>query len=289
MIGGPQIGMLPDGRRLHLNHGPIDLIVEAFGAPGEVAAAYRQAATRFPDILPTLVEELAMLRRPMTEPRWWPQGPVAGRMAAACWPHRAVFVTPMAAVAGAVADEILVVLCAGRALEKAYVNNGGDIAFHLSPGTSLTAGLVADYRIPAIEATCALSFDQPARGIATSGWQGRSFSLGIADSVTVLADSGAAADVAATLIANAINVEHPAVKRVRATDVDPDSDLGDRLVTAEVGRLDEAAVEAALDAGCRVAESMARAGLIRAAVMVLRQRFRIAGAMPAGLIAPRAA
>jgi ApbE superfamily uncharacterized protein (UPF0280 family) len=195
----------------------------------------------------------------------------------------------MAAVAGAVADEMLAMLCAGRALEKAYVNNGGDIAFYLSPGASLTAGLVADYRLPQIDATCALTSGQPARGIATSGWQGRSFSLGIADSVTILADSGAAADAAATLVANAVNLDHPAVKRVKARDIDPDSDLGDRLVTAEVGTLDDQAIEAALDAGQEVAKELARAGLIRAAVMVLRQRFRIAGTMPAGLLAPRAA
>ena len=32
-MSGPQASLLSDGRRLHLNHGPIDLIVEAFGAP----------------------------------------------------------------------------------------------------------------------------------------------------------------------------------------------------------------------------------------------------------------
>ena len=286
---GPQIAMLPDGRRLHFNHGPIDLIIEAFGARAEVEAAYRQAAARFPDILPTLVEELVLLRRPVTEPRWEPRGPVARRMVAACWPHKAVFVTPMAAVAGAVADEMLAALRAGRTLEKAYVNNGGDIAFHLTPGASLTAGLVADYSLPEIDATCALRFDQLARGLATSGWRGRSFSLGIADSVTVLADDAAAADAAATLIANAVNVDHPAVARVKACDVDPDSDLGERLVTADVGKLDDGSVDAALDAGLATAESMARAGLIRAAVLVLQGQVRVAGAMPAGLVSPRAA
>ena len=100
---------------------------------------------------------------------------------------------------------------------------------------------------------------------------------------------GGSSDAAATLIANAVDVDHPAVKRVRACDIDPDSDLGDRLVTAEVGVLDDAAIEAALDAGHRRAKEMARAGLIRAAVMVLRHHYRVAGNMPAGLIAPRAA
>ena len=34
----------------------------------------------------------------------------------------------------------------------------------------------------------------PHRGVATSGWRGRSHSLGIADSVTVVARNAAAAD-----------------------------------------------------------------------------------------------
>ena len=31
VMQGPQVTWLQDGKRLHLNHGPIDLIVEAFG------------------------------------------------------------------------------------------------------------------------------------------------------------------------------------------------------------------------------------------------------------------
>ena len=95
--------------------------------------------------------------------------------------------TPMAAVAGGVADEVLEALVCGRRLDKAFVNNGGDIAFYLTEGQSLTAGLVADYHLPNIDGECVLTRDMPVRGIATSGWKGRSFSLGIADSVTVLA------------------------------------------------------------------------------------------------------
>ncbi len=38
----------------------------------------------------------------------------------------------MAAVAGAVADHILAAMIAGRRLAKAYVNDGGDIALHLT-------------------------------------------------------------------------------------------------------------------------------------------------------------
>ncbi|MHA1109148.1 MAG: UPF0280 family protein, partial [Alphaproteobacteria bacterium] len=204
MFAGPRCALLPDGRRLHLNHGPIDLIVEAFGPQPEIDAAYGQATARFSHILNKLVSELESLRQPIIAPRWVPDGPVARRMMDACWPHRGVFVTPMAAVAGSVADEVLAALTRGRALERAYVNNGGDIAFYLTPGAALTAGLVGDYHLPSIDAACELVYGQKVRGIATSGWKGRSHSLGIADSVTVLAKTAAAADVAATLIANAV-------------------------------------------------------------------------------------
>ena len=133
---------LADGR-LHLQHGPIDLIIEAFGAGSEVERAYGQAVDRFGDILPTLVRELPTLRRPVGDAYPLLQGPVARRMAEAVWPHRAVYITPMAAVAGAVADEMLQALVRGRALDKAYVNDGGDIALHLTPGHELRAGIFA--------------------------------------------------------------------------------------------------------------------------------------------------
>jgi len=289
MFAGPQCELLPDGRRLHLNHGPIDLVVEAFGAPSEIAAAYSQVKAGFSGVLNVLAEELNSLRLPVCSPHWMPEGPVARRMLNACWSHRGEFVTPMSAVAGSVADEMLAALIEGRDLDKAYVNNGGDIAFYLTPDSSLTAGLVGDYHLPAIDATCKLGHDQPVRGIATSGWKGRSHSLGIADSVTVLAPTAAAADVAATLIANAVNIDDPAIERLPASNLDPDSDLGERLVTVDVGPLDEWTVEVALDSGIKAGNKMQRAGHIRAAVLVLQQQFRTVGSLPAGLIQEHAA
>src|SRR5262245_22280119 len=165
---------LPDGR-LHLQHGPIDLIIEAFGAASEVEAAYRQAVRRFGDVLPALVRELPVLRRPLGEAHPLLQGPVARRMAVAVWPHRAVYITPMAAVAGAVADEMLQALVRGRNLQRAYVNDGGDIAIHLTQGHELRAGIF----VSALDGIVRLSGDQPARGIASSGLPGRAFSFGI--------------------------------------------------------------------------------------------------------------
>jgi len=261
---------LPDGR-LHLQHGPIDLIVEAFGAADEVARAYGQAVDRFGDILPALVRELAVLRRPLGDAAPLLQGPVARRMLEAVWPHRAVYVTPMAAVAGAVADEMLQALVAGRTLDKAYVNDGGDIALHLTPGQELRAGLF----VSALDGAARLIHDQPGRGIATSGRGGRSFSLGNADSATVAAATAAAADAAATLIANAVNVDHSAIERRPARDLDPDSDLGDLPVTVAVGPLPEACIAEALDRGAAEARRLRQCGLIEGAALSLRGQWRI--------------
>ncbi len=284
MAEGPQITWLRDGRRRHLHHGPIDLIVEAWGAADECARAHAQAAARFQTLLGELAAELALLRRPVDETLPEPQGPVARRMAAACRPFVAalggVFVTPMAAVAGAVADETLAALTRGRRLARAYVNDGGDIALHLAPGECLKAGVVGDIARPALDAVATIRAESGIRGIATSGRGGRSFSLGIADAVTALARDAATADVAATLIANAVDIDHPAIARVPARDLDPDSDLGERPVTQAVGPLDEDAIAAALDAGEARAQRLCEAGLVIGAVLVLGRRRRAVGPIP---------
>jgi ApbE superfamily uncharacterized protein (UPF0280 family) len=261
---------LPDGR-LHLQHGPIDLVIEAFGARGEVEHCYRQAIDRFGDILPTLVRELPILRHQVGDAYPLLHGPVARRMAEAVWPHRSVFITPMAAVAGAVADEMLQAMLDGRTLDKAYVNNGGDIAIHLAPGHSLRAGIFAR----ALDGAVTLTHDRPVRGIATSGRGGRSFSLGIADSATVLAATAAAADAAATLIANAVNVDHPLIERRPARDLDPDSDLLDLPVTVVVGELPQPLIGEALDRGLAEARRLRRLGLIDSAAISLLGRWHL--------------
>ena len=125
-----EIRLLPDGRRLHLHDGPIDLIVEAFGAQCDIKAAYQAAAERFVAVLDELCSELALLRQPARKHGLLPVGVVAKRMAAAVAPYcEQTFITPMAAVAGAVAEEILSVMTSAAMLSRAYVNNGGDIGF----------------------------------------------------------------------------------------------------------------------------------------------------------------
>jgi ApbE superfamily uncharacterized protein (UPF0280 family) len=278
--GAAQVALLADGRRLHLHHGPIDIVAQAFGDAASCRRAYAQAADRFRTILAELVEELALLRRPMVDDGIPVQGAVARRMTAAVWPHRKSFITPMAAVAGAVADEVLAAMVRGCLLERAYVNDGGDIAWHLASGQRLCAGIVADQDTPAIDATIELEHDMPVRGMATSGWRGRSCSLGIADAVTVLAGSAAEADAAATLIANAVDCAHPAISRKPANLLHDDTDLGDLLVTVAVGPLPAHLVRAALERGVACAESMRAAGLIFAASLVLQGDSRVVQQVP---------
>jgi hypothetical protein len=273
-----------DARRWHFQHGPIDLVVAADG-PGATAACER-GWRRFETVLEELVAELPLLRRPVGEATGV-RGVVAQRMIAACWPHRERFITAMAAVAGAVADEILAAMTDGTAgVSRAYVNNGGDIALHLGPGAAFRVGVVTGdrsrhgHRI-ALDGELEVTAGMPVRGIATSGWRGRSWSLGIADSVTVLAHDGATADAAATMIANAVDVDHPAIARRPALEVDDNTDLGERLVTIGVGLLPDDAVALALARGAAHARRLVERALVWGAVLALRSRTRVVGGVAA--------
>jgi ApbE superfamily uncharacterized protein (UPF0280 family) len=265
--------------RWHFQHGPIDLVIGADGDSSAVHAAHEAAWQRFTEVLPELVQELAQLRLGV-------QGdcrllrPVARRMWHACQPFDSDFITAMAAVAGAVADE-LIARYQRPGVRRAWVNNGGDIALHLDPLQSLKVGLYADLaRLDDAQLQAGLqldgqfdvSADMPVRGIATSGWRGRSFSLGIADSVTVLALTAAQADAAATVIANAVNITDARIQRQAASDLKDNSDLGDRLVTTQVPPLEPALVLRALQAGLKKAQSLRAAGLIFSAALVCQHQ-----------------
>jgi uncharacterized protein len=267
----PPVAQWLSGNRLHLSQGPIDVVIKAWGPVVNLQAAYAAASERFPTILAELCDELSCLRSPISEaPRV--SGPVARRMVCAALPFVGVFVTPMAAVAGAVADELLACMLKAAPLYKAFVNDGGDIAVTITGDNVLDVGVAGDFTLgdaPAISGALSLDGSSGVGGIATSGARGRSFSLGVADAVTVLARDAATADVAATLIANAVNVDSASVRRRPARDLDPDSDLGDRLVTMSVGALTPCEIRHALDNGLACAASLRSRGLIVDAALML--------------------
>lgn len=282
-MNAPVAALLADGR-LHLQHGPIDLVIAADARDrATVLDAYRAAAGRLEGLLAALVDELPVLRARVGDARPAVHGPVAQRMTAAVWPHRDLFITPMAAVAGSVADEILAAMIAVAALERAYVNNGGDIALHLAPRQSYRIGVVGDLAAPAIDAEITLDADPACGGIATSGWRGRSLCLGIADAVTVLAATAAAADAATKPIAMAVNADHPAIRRVPARSVRDDSDLGELPVVVDVGPLPAAVIAAALARGAATARSLQTRGLIHSAYLRLQGECRIIPPLCAGV------
>ncbi|MFL9866832.1 UPF0280 family protein [Paraburkholderia fungorum] len=278
-----------DAARWHWQHGPIDLILSADGEPSAVQAAYEVCWARFVELLPELVGELTLLRQPVPSHAaagdCTLNGAVARRMWNACHPHRARYITPMAAVAGSVADELITAF-AREGVARAFINNGGDIALHMTEGQQYRVGVFADLAALAgarlsddlaLDANLTLQAAMPVRGIATSGWRGRSFSLGIADSVTVLARNAATADAAATIIANAVNLDHAGIARRPASSLKDDSDLGDLLVTVDVPSLPQPLIDFALARGVDAARRLQEQGLIEGAALFLQGRARVAG------------
>ena len=265
--------------RLHLQHGPIDIIAHV-DAPEEVRKRlYTSASNRFSTVLVELVAEMDLLKQPWSADLPDPKGGIAQKM---CFAVRGsdIFVTPMAAVAGAVADEVLEAMlyeaknhdsCLEE-IQRMYVNNGGDIAFWLNAGESFSIGVVDNPGIPELNARVSLAYESPVRGIATSGWGGRSQSLGIADAVTVLAGSAAIADAAATLIANDVNVDYPGILKRPASEVKDESDLGMLPVTVDVPPLPVDQISEALKRGAQTAGNFIRTGKIEAAYLSLQKQ-----------------
>ena len=265
--------------RLHLQHGPIDIIAHV-DAPEEVRKRlYSTASHRFSTVLEELVAEMDLLKQPWSADLPDSKGGIAQKM---CFAVRGsdIFVTPMAAVAGAVADEVLEAMlyeaknpdpCLEE-IQRMYVNNGGDIAFWLNAGESFSIGVVDNPGIPELNARVSLAYESPVRGIATSGWRGRSLSLGIADAVTVLAGSAAIADAAATLIANDVNVDYPGILKRPAYEVKDESDLGMLPVTVDVPPLPVDQISEALKRGAQTAGNFIRTGKIEAAYLSLQKQ-----------------
>ena len=271
----------PGTSRLHLQHGPIDLIIDAKGRQDEVELSYRQAVLAFDSVLDVLSAQLWLLRQTLSEgtQRSSFSGEVAQRMFNAAQPFRHKVVTPMIAVAGAVADHVLEAMLSGRQLERAQVNNGGDIAVYLSPGARCRIGICTSTRTAQHSDVITLRAGDAIGGVATSGWQGRSHSLGIADAVTVLASNAASADAAATLVANAVDLPQSLkVRRVPASSLSPECDLGDRLTTIAVDDLSTSEKASALQAGCVFADSLLEHGLIAGAYLNLQGQSHVVGA-----------
>ena len=274
----PAVAFDPNTRRIYLQHGPIDIFaqIDADDINTEADAA-KLLGEKFKNVLPSLCSELPILRSNVDSIVEPPTSIVGRKMFDNAVRFSAYdVVTPMIAVAGSVADYICDLIDGAFTTRRIIVNNGGDIAFRLGEGQTMSAGICDDISRLEISAIMTLVHNSGVAGIATSGWKGRSFSLGIADAVTVLAETAAQADVAATLIGNAVDL--PGSRKVRreaARRIAPDSDLRDRKVTVSVARLADEEKQAALDRGIKVADRLSRARLIHSAYLTLQGRRRI--------------
>ncbi len=323
---------------LHLQEGPIDLVIGVEGSEASIAEAYRVMNRAFSGVLSGLVAELSVLREPLI---WQFQhgqfdspvnGVIANRMWQCCYQVHTISeqnlqlqslaqpLTAMAGVAGAVADHILTAGRTVAGVSKVWVNNGGDIALHLHGSSCFDCGIAGLENLQAelfsgldfgcrnlgsvkfgnpspVDRICDLQTDTNANkngarkirikatdaigGIATSGRHGRSLSMGIADAVTVLAEDAVRADIAATLIANAVDLpEHGAIERVPATELDPDSDLGCNQVVVDVRAISTPDCQRALAAGVAIADTLIKKGFIKAALLALGGQLQVAGHCP---------
>ena len=257
-----------EDNRLFLRHGPINIVLEAVGIDKDLA--YQNVKGYFETLLEQLVLDMELLKEEVVFNRKF-NNKISQSMQDATERYSPAFITPMAAVAGSIADNILRVLINNTNLEKAYVNNGGDVSFYLNKNQIMKTSLAA---IPNMIAE--IKYKDKSRGIATSGWRGKSFSRGIADSVTVLADNAAMADAAATMIGNAVDIyNHPKIKKQPANEMYEDSDLKNLLITVEVGLLTKVEIKEALKNGYQTALQYINKDLINTALIQLSEYFCI--------------
>jgi ApbE superfamily uncharacterized protein (UPF0280 family) len=258
--------------------GPMTLTISAWadGEPRPVIAA--QSARSALQMLSVLADFQQYLKKPVHE---LPTGRAVPRVVArARDAARAIGrgLTPLAAVAGAVADEVADEATALGA-DKVVVNNGGDIALRLGSGLTAQVGLRAFSEEKVRNEKDAknqllgrlnIKASDGIGGVATSGWEGRSFSLGLADSVSVWSKSSALADAAATALGNAVNAEISGVERQPARDLDPTSDLGETRVTTRVPEISPEDRAFALASGRREALELKKEDAIIGCLITLQ-------------------
>ena len=223
------------------------------------------------------LEQIASRRLVLQSPAWCIEEPKGNPLVHSMWKAARLVgdpdLTPMVAVAGTIADATADLL-AYFGMTRIVVNNGGDVAIRLKTGESVAVGVRREVGNNEISHRLLVTPEMNVGGICTSGLGGRSFTRGVASAATVLAHRAAISDAAATAIANATFVESPAVQRVMAEELDPDTDLKGLEITASVGELTDSEVEIALFQGTRRAAQLVRKGLIAGACITVKDRMR---------------
>jgi len=248
--------------------GPMRLVIRAWNKKQPQITLARRAAEKSILYLERIARCRTALSRPVAEIMELPEDELALEMIASVRAVGDKDLTPMAAVAGTIADAVANWLFE-REATKVIVDNGGDIAVRIAAGESVTVGVRPRVDSEHISHVIKLDSGRSAWGVATSGVGGRSLTRGIASAVTVLANNASVADAAATAVANACFVEDKGIVQVPAEKIDPNSDLAGIYVTAEVGPLSSGKISIALSTARRKAEYLSQKDVIMGALIAL--------------------
>jgi hypothetical protein len=249
--------------------GPMRLMIRAWvGRVPQPGAAARAAAEAM-----AFLERLARVR-PLLGGGWRERlprlrEPLALKMAASVAEVGDADLTPMAAVAGTIADAVADFLV-GRGQTRVIVENGGDVAVRIGDGEAVTVGIRPEVAEARIGQVIALGPERSSWGVATSGLGGRSLTRGVVSAAMVVAGDAASADAAATAVANASLVEDDAIICRPAEAIDPHTDIPGLAVTVAVGPLAERVRDLALSRAIGRAEELIGRGVVFGAYAALQ-------------------
>ena len=259
-----------EDNKLFIENGPTNILAEAFSL--EKKDIYNLICEYSSKFLEDLSLEIEILKKPTYENNRF-ISEIANTMFNSTKLFLPKFITPMASVAGSISELLLLKVLEKFNVNKIYINNGGDISLYITKNEKFNfsiggeTGFIVEY-----------SDMDGLGGIATSGWKGRSFSMGIADSVTVIAEKASVADAAATIICNHIDLEDSKkVKKVIANDLYENTDLNNKLITVSVEDLTESEIKEAILKGKAISEYFIAKKIIKSVIINLQNNILILG------------
>lgn len=259
---------MPGGRAVLAENGPLRMVIQAWQGTDPRLEPAAEAARYAFDCLKRVAGQLAVLKRRPADIIELPSEPISRVMIASVRAVGDADLTPMAAVAGSLADAVADWLFE-QGLSRVIVDNGGDIAVRLAAGETTRVGLRPEIQHPEISHVLTLDGRHSSWGITTSGLGGRSFTCGVASAVTAIARTSSLADAAATSVANACFVTGADVVQVPAEKLDPNTDIPGLLVTVKVGSLSPAQIAEALSNALKKAEHLTQKGVIWGALVAV--------------------
>ncbi len=258
-----------ENNKLYIENGPTNIIAEVFSS--EKKEIYNFICEYSSKFLKDLSLEIETLKRPTDKNCF--KSEIANKMFHATKLFLPNFITPMASVAGSISELLLLKVLEKFNINKIYINNGGDISLYISKNDKFNFSIGGDTSyIVEYSNTDGLG------GIATSGWNGRSFSMGIADSVTVIAEKASIADAAATIICNKIDLKNSnKIKKAIANHLYEETDLNDKLITVSVEKLTEHEILQAIFNGKIIADYYISKNFIKTVIINLQNNILILG------------